>query len=248
MPFNSKNIQEQALLSLAEDILIQQHPTHFSGDELFVANRAMGFLKDEKFVKVLNEIAIAPVYKGMAWRVHTLIWAVNNALKLPGDLVECGVFRGFKSLFICKYFEFEKLDRKLWLFDTYEGIAEQYSEGSPINKDEHNKPHLLEFVKDRFSSFHNVNIVQGAVPDSLQIQAPEQVSFIHLDMNSYQAEIGALEFFWPKMPVGAVVILDDYGFKDFYAQKEKEDEWFEKKGHRVLELPTGQGMVVKLHD
>lgn len=248
MTFRASHPQKQKLLNLAMDILAEHYPNHFIGDELFVANRAKGFMDDEQFVKTLNELAKAPIYREMAWRVHTLIWAAKQAMSLPGDFVECGVFRGFKSYFICKYFQFEKVQKQMWLYDTYEGIDENYTDGSPISKQEHNKPGLYNFVQEQFEQYANVNVIKGTVPESLSSSAPKQVAFLHLDMNSYQAEIGALEFFWPKIPIGGVIILDDYGFSDFHAQKHNEDLWFLKKQHSVLELPTGQGMVIKKHE
>ena len=44
---------------------------------------------------------------------------------------------------------------------------------------------------------------------------------------------------------GAVVILDDYGWAGCLAQKRAEDTFLAERGYQVLELPTGQGMVIK---
>ena len=63
-------------------------------------------------------------------------------------------------------------------------------------------------------------------------------------MNSAAAEAGALEHFWPKMTPGAWIILDDYGWKAFGAQKDAADSFFSDKSYRVTELPTGQGLVI----
>ena len=46
------------------------------------------------------------------------------------------------------------------------------------------------------------------------------------------------------MPSG-IVILDDYGWLVLRSQKDAEDEFFARRGYQVLELPTGQGLVVK---
>lgn len=235
----------QPLTSLAREIIEQEYPRNYIGDGMVLTNRNHGFLEEEKFVSTLHEIAKAPIYQQMAWRVHTLVWAIEQVRHLKGDFVECGVFRGFKSYFLCKYFQFETMNRKFWLYDTFEGLAEKYSDGSPVTAEEHNKANLLQFVTERFSFYENVKIIQGIVPDSFDIDVPEEVAFLHLDMNSYQAEIGALEELWSRMPSGGIVILDDYGLYDYKAQKEHEDLWFSRKGHSILELPTAQGLVIK---
>lgn len=68
---------------------------------------------------------------------------------------------------------------------------------------------------------------------------------MHLDMNNANSEIGALEMLFERMVTGAILILDDYGWLDYRSQKLAEDSWFAKSGYRVLELPTGQGLLVK---
>jgi hypothetical protein len=64
-------------------------------------------------------------------------------------------------------------------------------------------------------------------------------------MNNADAEIGALEVLFERMVPGAVLILDDYGWLGYRAQKLAEDPWLAKYGYRVLEMPTGQGLLIK---
>ena len=42
-----------------------------------------------------------------------------------------------------------------------------------------------------------------------------------------------------------MIVLDDYGWSLYRAQKQAEDAFFAERGYLVLELPTGQGLVVK---
>ena len=46
------------------------------------------------------------------------------------------------------------------------------------------------------------------------------------------------------MASGAAIVLDDYGWRPFRRQKEVADAFFASRGLEVLELPTGQGLVV----
>lgn len=107
-------------------------------------------------------------------------------------------------------------------------------------------PNLYEQVRQRFSDIDNISVVQGMIPEVLHKTAPEKVAFMHLDLNGPAAEVAALEFFFDRLVPGAILILDDYGWREYYrSQKEAEDPFFESRGYRVLELPTGQGMVIK---
>jgi len=100
-------------------------------------------------------------------------------------------------------------------------------------------------VTQRFADLKNVHVTQGSVPEILYQVAPEKIAFLHLDINSAAAEIGALEFLFDRIVPGGVIVLDDYGWLFYRAQKEAEDPFFAARGCRVLELPTGQGMVIK---
>ncbi len=62
-------------------------------------------------------------------------------------------------------------------------------------------------------------------------------------MNCVIPEIAAIEHFYPKLSIGAVILLDDYGWH--FLQKKAMDKWADKMGVTILSLPTGQGMVIK---
>ena len=85
----------------------------------------------------------------------------------------------------------------------------------------------------------------AALPESFAGGIPENVAFVHIDMNSVSGEIGALEGLFDRMSPGGIIILDDYGWHGYRAQQQAEQSWFAARGKRVLELPTGQGMVIR---
>ena len=104
---------------------------------------------------------------------------------------------------------------------------------------------LFDQVKARFEGLDNVVITKGMVPQSLEINCPEKIAFMHLDLNNAEAEIGALEILFERMVPGAVLVLDDYGWIAYNRQKFAEDKWFSERGYQVMELPTGQGLLIK---
>jgi hypothetical protein len=60
------------------------------------------------------------------------------------------------------------------------------------------------------------------------------------------AEVAALEMLFDRVSPGGVIVFDDYGWSDAYAaQLQRETEFMQKRGHHILELPTGQGLVIK---
>ena len=64
-------------------------------------------------------------------------------------------------------------------------------------------------------------------------------------MNCAAPEIAAAEFFRDNLVSGAVIVLDDYGWKGYIEQKKAFDDFASRKGVQVLSLPTGQGLIFK---
>jgi hypothetical protein len=90
-----------------------------------------------------------------------------------------------------------------------------------------------------------VHIVRGPVPDTLPSANISNVAYLSIDMNCTQPEIDALEYFWPLLVSGGLVVLDDYGFPGHEAQKAGADKVAKSVGVKVLTLPTGQGLLLK---
>jgi predicted O-methyltransferase YrrM len=69
---------------------------------------------------------------------------------------------------------------------------------------------------------------------------------MHIDMNNYEGEIAALDVLFDRVVSGGIIILDDYEWSGIYReQKQKEDQWLDKRQYRIFPLPTGQGLIIK---
>ena len=94
----------------------------FHAESLMVFDRNLLFMKDKKFAEVYKKTYENKAEKIRVWRVHIFLWAFINGLKLKGDLIECGVYRGISSAVATRYTDFGKINKTLYLFDTWEGI------------------------------------------------------------------------------------------------------------------------------
>jgi O-methyltransferase len=235
----------KALVEQAVGLLRKVYASVYATDNLVVIGRHRSFLHDPDFQRALAVSGDNPHTHRLAWRIHTLSWAARNAVRVGGDFVECGVFRANKSTIVMADIRFDSLDRHFYLYDTFAGVPEKFWGPDTLSSPGHRVPGIYEEVVARFAHQPRVHVVRGIVPDALHEEAPEKVGYLHLDMNSAEAEQGALEFFWPRMVPGGTVVLDDYGWEAFRPQQEMADAFFGPLGYTVLTLPTGQGVVVK---
>jgi O-methyltransferase len=181
------------------------------------------------------------------WRAYICCWAAWSVRDKEGDFVECGVNRGGLSRAVIHYVDFEKLNKRFWLLDTYEGLVDRL-----ISQDERRRGILpggyepcYEQVVETFRSFRGVEIVRGVVPDTLPQVKAAAICYLSIDMNNAAPEIAAAEHFWERLVPGGMVVLDDYGWRKQANQKIAFDRFAEARNVKVLSLPTGQGLLIK---
>jgi O-methyltransferase len=242
------------------EVLGKAHRKVFWGDRLISLDKASGFYDDPEFRSACEEIRGSHEYDqysgpdGIAWRLHTLVWAARCAIQVPGDFVECGVFKGDMSWVVARCARFGELSRTFYLYDTFEGFSPKYSSPNdfPLNpsffelaQKVYQSGNHFEYASKRFAGFPNVRIIKGVLPDVLDECSPRQIAYLHIDTNSPVVEVEILNRLFERVVSGGVVVLDDYGWCECFKQRHAEDEFMARQGYSILELPTGQGLVVK---
>ena len=228
----------------ARDGLISVHSHAFMQDPAFIEAYARG-------VKAIGGVDIYQWH----WRIHIGLWAAKIASRLDGDFVECGVNKGFLSSAIMEYLDWNSLDRDFYLFDTFAGLDERFvSEREfkvgALRKNAENLQSGFyvtgaESVRANFAEWPRARIVEGAIPETLVQVTVRQVAYLHLDMNCAPPEVAAITHFWERLVPGAPVLLDDYAYLGYSAQKLAMDDFARTRGVTVCSLPTGQGLIIK---
>lgn len=167
-------------------------------------------------------------------------WMLRELLKwakeVEGDTAECGVWRGGSSWLIAR-----GLGRTHWAFDSFEGLSEPGpSDGAHFRKGE------LAVTEDdfraRMKGVENLRVLKGWIPSRFPEAADRRFAFVHVDVDLARPTRDSIEFFWPRLNAGGLLLLDDYGFAICPGVKKEVDAFFKEP---VLELPTGQGLVLR---
>jgi hypothetical protein len=159
------------------------------------------------------------------WRTHALCWAAESCLAVAGDYVACGTCGGYAMAVVLRYLA-GLPDRRCFLFDLPD-------------------PSDGQGMRTRFDAWPNVLVTCGNVLAVLAEVAPRSIAFLHIDANDDAAQRGALELLFDRVTPGGMIVLDDYGWHGHRTRKLAADAYMLERGLRVLELPTGQGLVVK---
>jgi O-methyltransferase len=200
---------------------------------------ALNSRKDKQIVNLLAEIHRSKRSMLSAFEQY-LIYSVARAQSTrPGAIAEVGVFRGGSAKLICEV----KGDKPLHLFDTYEGLPQSSEADRGVHR-KHQYSCSLEDVQAYLKDYENVHYHKGLFPDSAADVPVQQYCFAHFDVDLYEGTKACLEYFYPKMIPGGVMISHDYSL---LAGVEKAfHEFFEDKPEQIIDQPTTQCMIIKL--
>jgi O-methyltransferase len=165
--------------------------------------------------------------------------------KLQGNVAEAGVFQGEFAKYINKYFP----DRKLYLFDTFEGFDERDTHTEALSAFyDYSKRHFdntsVEMVKNRMLYKENCIFKKGYFPESAR-GVDDQFVFVNLDMDLYQPIKAGIEFFYPRMSRGGVILIHDFFSLAFKGVKQAVLE-LEKSMHFKF-FPIGDGLSIAIY-
>lgn len=237
------NVVDRDLFDRSVEGLRQSVATPFNffcSDNLITWNKNYSFLSDAPFMADMARNATADVEVAIVWRTYILCYFARLARRLPGDFVEVGAYKGNTASVISDRLDFGSTGKTYWLYDAFEHHGHELNGPMP----EHG-PDLHARVVARFADRPFVKVIRGYVPESFAEGFPERIAFAHVDLNQAPAEVAALRAILPRLESGGVLVLDDYGWWGYRAQKAAEDPLLAEFGLEALELPTGQGVVIK---
>lgn len=134
--------------------------------------------------------------------------------KIQGAVAEAGVYQGKFAAYINRFFK----DRKLYLFDTFEGLAEEdvlidRTRGyTNVSAGRYNGT-SVDLVLGRLPFVNNVEIKKGYFPNTTE-GIDEQFCFVSLDMDLYQPIKAGLAYFYPKLAGGGYIFVHDCNIGD----------------------------------
>ncbi|HXX56061.1 MAG TPA: TylF/MycF/NovP-related O-methyltransferase, partial [Methanoregula sp.] len=103
----------------------------------------------------------------------------------------------------------------------------------------------LDCVRDNLREFGFIELKKGWIPERFGEISSERFSFVHIDVDLYQPIRDSLEFFYPRMIPGGIIVLDDYGYLGFPGAKKATDEFIKNRPDFFLDLPSGSAFIIK---
>ena len=177
----------------------------------------------------------------------------KKSLKIPGDIIECGVFKGTGHIFWLKLlsiFDHNSL-KKVIGFDTFSSFPK-----STLNFEKKEAKKFIKETKYQKNTLNNINkkIEKAGLIEKSQlikgdiIKTSKQyikknrgfrISLLHLDLDTYEGTKHALKNFFPFVSKGGVLIFDEYGSRG-WGESEAVDEFFKKSKYKIQKTKYAQ--------
>lgn len=204
----------------------------------------LNWWNDEEFTNYLEVIGEKEGFNSARrWNACQLMRLVSG---VPGDMAECGVYRGQTAgllLRACK-----ERSRHLHLFDSFEGLSAPTAfDGSHWNlgnlaATERDVENTLSVLSPDYSAY---TLYKGWIPTRFPEIQSCKFSFVHIDVDLYEPTKSSIDFFYPLLSQGGICVCDDYGFSTCPGATKAMDDFLKDKPEKMIYPASGAGFFIK---
>lgn len=189
-------------------------------------------------------------------RFYSLVCLLRKALPLQGLVAECGCFRGLSSYLLCRSLKLADADfdgRGYRIFDSFQGLSELQPEDAISDSDpEADRLRLnsqpgrfaasLDIVKASLSAFPNIEFFPGWIPKAFPDECNTRYRFVHVDVDVYQPTRDCLDYFYPRLVPGGMIVSDDYNWP---GARKAINDFCARAGVALVVTPEQQACIVR---
>jgi O-methyltransferase len=212
-------------------------------------------IQDPVFEKILATSAANCMWTGfqsiepMYCMYKNLEYIVEN--QIAGDIVECGVWRGgMMQLAALTLKHLGDESRQLYLYDTFTGMPEpgdrdvnwngelareawkaaknsgqQWGGGGSVDQ-------IREVMISTGYPKEKMTFVPGMVEDTIPDTIMADIAILRLDTDFYRSTLHELVHLYPRLVIGGVLVVDDYGY--YKGAREATDEYIQQNRLKLL--------------
>lgn len=165
------------------------------------------WLSDREFLKayeVVKAFTLVDIY-----RCYELWDLAKQASSMEGSILEVGAWRGGTGCLLA----LASPAKTVYLADTFSGVVKagerdtRYAGGEHADTSEKIVRDLLAAAGAR-----NARVLKGVFPDETASAVNGTISLLHVDVDVYQSAKDSVAWALPRLPEGAAMVFDDYGF------------------------------------
>lgn len=197
--------------------------------------------KDEEFLEIYKKFnSIVGIQDSLDTAFYARLYILRQLAKQQsgkGNFAECGIYAGMSMFYVA-----DLCKNKFVGVDSFEGVSKPDKNDSSYFNNK-NLAIDIHYAKSALSNFNNVLIYKGWIPEVFSELDEDTYAYVNIDVDLYMPTKESIEYFWPKIIKGGVLICDDFGSEKTIGARKAVIDYF---GDNILELPTGQAIVYKI--
>ena len=175
------------------------------------------------------------------------LWSlVRTRSDLGGDILEVGVWRGGSGALLARAAQCARSRARVVLCDTFRGVVKASSRDSTYRGGEHSTSRASVNELLGRLGLDGVTLLEGVFPDETAPALGDvRLQLCHVDVDVYESARGVLNWVWPRLLPGGVVVFDDYGFRGCDGVTRLVDEEAIKDDRVFVHNLNGHGLLIK---
>ncbi|MEO8358623.1 MAG: TylF/MycF/NovP-related O-methyltransferase [Vicinamibacteria bacterium] len=178
--------------------------------------------------------------------INIVLKLAERSLALPGNMAECGVFRGSTLSTLAFFLKKWNSSKTIFGFDSFEGFDDSVrtdrQEGDTAYIDKESTLFTAtseQLVRDKIDlvrGTENLQLVKGFFDQTLTRFPSERFCFVHLDCDLYEAYKTCLAFFYPRLEQGGIILFDEYNDAVYKGCNKAVDEYLADKPEKPVAI------------
>lgn len=205
-------------------------------------------------INIKEILESTPIISGMV--THNQLNHILNNLNIiledniQGDIVELGCNVGTTSIFIRKLLDKYSSSKEFSVYDSFEGLPPKQIEDETNLEKQYNEGSCKTSLETFLDNFNNHKLEEPTInvgwfkeiPDE---KYPDKIAFAFFDGDFYSSILDSFEKIYPKLSVGARVVIHDYGWDPLPGVKKACDDFLKDKPEGIEQLLVGLGLMIK---
>jgi len=191
--------------------------------------------------------------RGLIYRHWYIAYCAKHVIEFAQtdeyNFVECGTANGLSAYFTLKEImnNLNKSKFSMHLYDSWNAMRKNELLETEMDHVGYYSKLNINTTKKNLKEFENELFYHaGYIPETLiSDKSLKSIVYLHIDLNAAKPTLAALEFFFPKLVRGGIVLFDDYGQEAYEETKKIIDKFFSDKPGIVLKLPTSQAIYFR---
>lgn len=170
------------------------------------------------------------------WRYWGKFLATMAEEKIPGDIMEFGIYWGASTTALLNYCEKLHIQKTFWGFDSFEGLpAPGTHDPDCWHEGQYRAEYEQVYEKLNCAGRPWFKLVKGLFADSAklpEVAAVQSVAFARVDFDLYEPSAECLDFLTGRLSHGAFLLFDDWTDNPDLGETKAFFDWVQKVRHR----------------